>query len=165
MAIDTTDIKFRLSGGAANSAPGTSLGGVKSSVDVNPSTLFDIVDAGESSAGDSEYRCLYVHNGHATLTLTGAVLWIPANTANVGTDINVGLGSSALNGTEQNVANENTAPADVTFTAAATQGAGIVLGDIPPGQHRAVWVRRVVQAGAAASNDTFTLAAVGATAA
>jgi hypothetical protein len=163
MAIAASDIIFRLSGGASNATPLTSLGGAKSSV-AAASTIFDDVSAGESSAGDAEYRCVYVHNAHATLTLTAPVIWIATNTPSPGTVLDVGVGTSAVNATEQTVADENTAPSGVTFSAAASQGAGVALGDIPAGQHRAIWVRRTVTAGAAAYADSFTVRVTGTTA-
>ncbi len=149
MPIAASDIKFRLSGGASNSDQNASLGGVKSSNEVS-AALFDVVGSAEAVAGDVEYRCFYVHNAHATLTMLNAVLWILTNTPSPGTTVDVGLGTSAINGTEQTVANEGTAPSGVTFAAAANEGAAIALGDIPAGQHRAVWIRRTVTAGAAA---------------
>lgn len=164
MAIASTDIVFRLSGGAANATPLTSIGGEKSSVAAG-ATIFDGVSSAESSAGDIEYRCVYVHNAHATLALTAPVVWIATNTPSPGTSIDVGVGTSAVNATEQTVANENTAPTGVTFSAAATQGAGVALGDIPAGQSRAIWIRRTVTAGAAAYADGFTVRATGTTAA
>jgi hypothetical protein len=160
MAIQSTDIRFRLSGGASNSSPIASLGGAKSSNDA-PAGLFDDVSSAEAAAGRVEYRCCYVHNAHATLPLIGAVLFVPANTPSPSTAVDVGVGTSAVNATEQTVADEVSAPAGVTFAAAASQAAGIALGDIPAGQSRAVWVRRTVSAGAAAVNDTFTLRVVG----
>lgn len=163
MAIASTDIVFRLSGGAANATPLASIGGAKSSVAAG--AIFDDVSSAESSAGDIEYRCVYVHNAHATLALTAPVAWIAANTPSPGTTVDVGVGTSAVNATEQTVANENTAPTGVTFSAAATQGAGVALGDIPAGQSRAVWIRRTVTAGAAAYADSFTVRATGTTAA
>lgn len=169
MAILASDLVLRFSGGASNSDPNASLGGAKSSnavVDATLHNLFDQVSGAESEAGDTEYRCVYVHNSHATLTLQNAVAWITSNTPASGSDINIGLGSSAVNGTEQTVANESTAPTAVTFSAAASEGAAIALGNIPPGQHRAVWVRRVISAAAAAyTNDTFTMRVKGETAA
>ena len=79
MAILTTDIIYRLSGGAANSDPAASLGGAKSST-AWVSGIFDDVSSAEASAGDIEYRCLYVKNAHATLTLYSATVWISTNT-------------------------------------------------------------------------------------
>ena len=164
MPIISTDIKYRLSGGAANTDPALSLGGAKSSTDAG-SNLLDTVSSVEAAAGDVEYRCEYVHNNHGTLTLEGAKLWVQANTPSADTTIEVGLGTSAVNATEQTVANEGVAPSGVTFSAAADEAGAISLGDIPAGQHRAVWIKRTITAGAAASSDTATLRVKGDTAA
>jgi len=164
MAIQSTDIQYRLSGGASNTSAAASLGGAKSSAAV-PAAIFDDVSSAEAAAGDTEYRCVYVHNGHASLPLIGAALFILVNTPSTSTTVDVGVGTSAVNGTEQSVADESTAPSSVTFSAAANQAAGIALGDIPAGQSRAVWVRRTISAGAAAYNDTFSLRVAGDTAA
>ena len=155
MAIVSTDIKYRLSGGLANTDPAASLGGVKSSTDA--SNYFDDVSSAEASAGDTEYRCVYVHNNHGSLTLIGAKVWIQANTPSGDTDVSIGLGTSAVNGTEQTVADESTAPSGVSFSQPTTFAGGLSIGDIPAGQHKAVWVRRVVNSGAAAYADSFTL--------
>lgn len=156
MPIIATDIKYRLSGGATNTDPLLSLGGAKSATDA-ASTIFDNVSGDESAAGDIEYRCVYVHNAHATLTMDNAILWIQANTPSTSTTIDVSLGTSAINGIEQTVANENTAPTGMTYVAAANAGAAIALGSIPPGQHKAVQTRRTVTAAAPAIADSFTL--------
>lgn len=162
MPILTTDIQYRLSGGATNGSPIASLGGVKSS-NAAPSTIFDGVDAGESAAGDIEYRCIYVHNAHTSLTLYNAFAWLPLNTPSTSTLLEIGVGTSAVNGTEQTVADENTAPSGVTFGVGATKGAGVALGDIPAGQGRSVWLRRTVTAAAAAISDGFTIKVEGET--
>ena len=154
MPIIANEIVYRLSGGAANANANASLGGAKSST-VVPAALFDDVTSAESAAGDTEYRCIYVHNANGTLTMQNAVLWITANTT--ANRIAVGVGSSAVNGTEQTVADENTAPTGVTFSQPTTKGAAIALGNIPAGQHRAVWLRRAITAASAASNDTYSL--------
>ena len=164
MAITSTDIKYRLSGGGGNTDPALSLGGAKSSTDA-PSGLLDTVTSGEAASGDTEYRAFYVHNAHATLTLEAAKLWIQANTPSADTTLEVGLGTSAVNATEQTIANEGVAPSGVTFVAAADEAGAISLGDIPAGQHRAVWLKRIVSAAAAASNDTASLRVKGDTAA
>lgn len=155
MAIISTDIVYRLSGGSGNADPDASLGGVKSSTAIGAGlhNLFDLVGSAESSAGDTEYRCFYVHNAHATLTMQNSVIWIQSNTTSTDTAIEIALGSSAVNGTEQTVADESTAPTAVTFSAPANQGAALSIGNIPPGEHKAIWVKRIVNAGAAAYND------------
>jgi len=155
MPITSTDLKFRLSGGAANSDPNASLGGAKSSTEIGTGlhNLFDQVGSAETTSGDTEYRCFYVHNAHATLALENAVIYIQSNTPSGDTSVEIAVGSAAVNGTEQTVANESTAPTGVTFSSAANLGAALALGNIPAGQHRAVWVKRIVNAGAAAYND------------
>lgn len=164
MPIISTDIKYRLSGGGANTDPALSLGGAKSSTDA-PSGLLDTVSSVEAAAGDTEYRCEYVHNNHGTLTLEGAKVWIQANTPSADTALEIGLGTSAVNATEQTIANEGVAPSGVTFVAAVNEAGAISLGDIPAGQHRAIWIKRIVTAGAVASSDTATLRVKGDTAA
>lgn len=155
MAIISTDIQYRLSGGSSNSDPAASLGGVKSSTAA--SNYFDDVSSAEASAGDTEYRCVYVHNNHGTLSLIGAKVFIQTNTPSSDTDVAIGLGSSAINGTEQTVADESTAPTGVSFSAPTTFAGGLAIGDLAAGAHKAVWVRRTVNAGAAAYADSFTL--------
>ena len=169
MAIVGSDIKFRLSGGAANADANASIGGAKSSVEIADATLhnlFDIVSSAEGAAGDIEYRCFYVHNGHATLTLQSAKVFIQTQTPDSDTSVEIGLGAAAVNATETAVANESTAPAAVTFSTAAGAGNALAIGDIPAGQHKAVWVKRIVTAGAAAYNaDSVLLRVAGDTAA
>lgn len=162
MPIVAGDIDYRLSGGAANADPDLSLGGVKSS-QLAPADQFDDVNSTESSAGDTEYRCFYVHNDHPTLPLQNPVIWFLSN--NTSGRVTMGLGTSAINGVEQTVANENTAPAGVSFSQPASKGAGLALGSIPAGQHKAVWLRRLVAPATGAVNDTYQIRVEGDTAA
>jgi hypothetical protein len=164
--IASSDIKYRLSGGSSNSDPNASLGGVKSSTEVTDNTdnnLFDDVSGAEHTAGDIEYRCIYVHNGHGSLTLTSPVVWIQSDTSGADSDISIAVGTAAVNGTEQTVANEGTAPSGVTWSDAATSRAtGLSLGDLPAGQHKAVWVRRTISAGSTPqAADTCSIQAGG----
>lgn len=156
MPITSSEITYRLSGGASNTDPNASLGGAKSST-VMSNNLFDDVSGAEAASGDVEYRCVYVNNANSTLSYISAKIWIQTNTPSSFTDIAIGLGSSGLNGTEQTVANENTAPTGVTFSSPTDFTSGLTLGTIPSNQHYAVWVRRTVSAGAVATNDSFTL--------
>jgi hypothetical protein len=156
MPIVASDISYQLSGGAANANPNASLGGVISSeevVDAVLHNLFDVVSGDESAAGDTEYRCIYVKNNHATLAMLNTKLWIQAASASADSAEAVGLGSSAVSATEQTVANEGTAPGSVTFSAAANEAAALAIGDIPAGGHKAIWIRRVITEGASAANS------------
>ena len=67
MAIIASDIKKRLSGGASNTAPLLSLGGIMSTTTEAGASIFDDVTSGEASAGDIEYRCIYALNTHLSL--------------------------------------------------------------------------------------------------
>lgn len=166
MAIVSGDIDFRLSGGASNSDPSLSLGGVMSTTtDVTGSTLFDTVSSADATAGETNYRCIYVLNSHGTLTLQNAVIWIQANTPSATTAVTIALAGEGANATAETVANEDTAPSGESFVAAANEGAGLSLGNLAAGQRYAVWIKRVVDAGTAAVADSFTLRVKGDTAA
>lgn len=161
MPIVEGDIEYRLSGGAANSDVNASLGGAKSSVELVDATLhnlFDLVSGDEGDAGDIEYRCIYVHNGHGSLSLQNAVVWIETNTPSGDTAFAIALGGEGLNGTAETVVNENTAPSGESFTAPSSKVTGLSLGTIPFGQHYPIWFRRTVTAGAAAyASDGATI--------
>ena len=158
MAIVSGDLQRRLSGGAAESDPNASLGGVMSSVavvDASLHNLFDIVSGAEAAAGDIEYRCFYVRNNHATLTLKAAKIWISTETTSGDSNIDIGLDPAGVgNGTSTGVAvvtaDESTAPAGVTFTHNITEGTALVIGDIAAGLGQAIWVEWTVDAAAAA---------------
>ena len=161
------DIEMHLSGGSANTSPAASIGGARSTAagGIVPETatansLFDDVTGTEEQAGDDEYRCVYLRNV-GTVDAQNTVVWLSANTPDAQTNIEIGLGASAIgaSSTETAVANENTAPASVTFSSPSTEGTGLSIGTIPSGQHKAIWLHRDVDAGAGASSDSFTVSA------
>lgn len=156
MPILTTDIAYRLSGGATNANPLLSIGGAKSSV-VSGSSIFDDVSSADAVAGNTAYRLVYVHNAHSSLDYQFAAVWVQTQTPSADTDVAIGLAVAGLNGTEAAVANKNTAPPGVSFSAPSTFASGLSLGTIPAGQHYGVWIRRTVTAGAALASDNFTL--------
>ena len=127
--------------------------------------LFDIVDATESTSGDTEYRCLYVRNNSDRSILENAKVWLHANTPSTSSIVSIGLGTSEIDGVEQTVATEGTAPTDVTFSSTAINLAtSLPIGNMIRGQHKAVWLKRVISAGSQAyDSDNFTLAFAGST--
>lgn len=156
MPMASTDIKAYLSGGGANSDPNASLGGVISSVELSATplhNLFDQVASAEASAGDTEYRCIYVKNTHATLTAQNLKVYVNTESPSADTDEEIGLGTSVISGTEQTIADEDTGPVGVTFAQANGAGAALAIGDLAPGEWKAIWIKRVVSASAAAAND------------
>ncbi len=181
MAIAASDIKFKLSvktGSAGNSVSGTpagSLGKYISTTEITDATLnnlFDDVSGDENAASDVEYRCIFVHNAHATLTWTSVVAWLSAEVsggaaAAIAID---DLPDSAIgdsNAQADEIADESTAPgAGVgSFSSPVTKGTGLALGDIAPGYCRAIWVRRTAANTGAVDNDGVTIKCEGDTAA
>lgn len=166
MAIVSSDIKTRLSGGASNADPALSLGGIISSTDAG-SNIFANVSSSDAAAGCTHYRCVYVLNNHGSLTLENAKVWIQTNTPSTTTAISIALDGGGLNATAEGPKSDQlTAPSGETFTAPSSEGTGLSLGNIPAGQKYAIWIKRVVDASSPAySNDGFTIRVKGDTAA
>lgn len=163
MPIVSTDIQWRLSGGAANSDPNAALGGAMSSTaiaDAVANNLWDDVSGAESASGDTEYRGFYVRNNHGTLTLQGAVIYISSATSSADTEFDIGVAVEAMNVQMATIANESTAPSSVTFSRPTTFAGGLQLNSatgLTSGSNRGVWIKRTVNAAAAAAADTGTL--------
>lgn len=159
-----------LSGGSGNTDPNNSLGGAISSTQIVSDTaqnLFDNVTGNESLNGSEEYRCFFVKNANGTLTLENARIWIASNTTSGDDTIAMALGDVPVGTSpEQTVAfpgnNPPSSPA-LNFTTAATNSAtALEIGNIPPGQHKGIWLRRTVNAGAAAhTNNQFSFTVEG----
>ena len=108
--------------------------------------IFDDVAKAESAAGDIEYRGLYIHNGHGGDTAFDVRIWVKQDSTGPDT-IFIAVADEGVNITMATIVNEDTAPGgSVSFSQPTTQGTGIVLGDLPPSQHRGWWIRRSVPA-------------------
>lgn len=156
MPMTATDIKFFESGTQ-------NLGGAIQVTEVSGALndFFDRVSGSESVVGAVEYRCFYVKNTHALLTLFDAKVYISDNTNATSTDVAIGLGLAGIGVGETELANETTAPAGVTFSLAVDEANALVVGDLSPGDYQAIWVRRTVGAGAGAiavDGSTVTVA-------
>ena len=123
--------------------------------------LFDQVSGTESSAGDTEYRCVYVLNNHGSLTSQNTHVYISSQTSSGDTSLDIALAGEGLNATMETIGNENTAPSGETFSNPSTYAGGLDMGNIPNGQRYGLWVRRTVNAAAAAMNDDTTTISVG----
>ena len=169
MPIVSGDIDIHLSGGSSNTDTDASLGGAISTTEVTDASLhnlFDIISSSEASSGDTEYRCIYVKNNHGSLALQNAVIWIQTVTPSTDTAVAIALAGEGVNGTAETVANESTAPSGESFTSPTTEGAALSIGNIPAGEHQAVWIRRTVSSSASAYNsDSVVLRIKGDTAA
>lgn len=158
---------WRLTGGASNSDPDASIGGVMSSNALSETALnnlFDDVSASEASAGDTEYRAVDLYNA-GDATATDVDVWFSSQTSSSGTVAAIGEDATnnphASDANLETVANEGTAPASPTVTfSEATEGSPLSLDDIPAGQAARLWIRRTVSAGAGNTfNDSMTLRA------
>ena len=161
MPIKETDIVFKCSGSE-------NMGGAIGPDDVseNINALFPVVSGKEALSGDVKYRCLYVKNEHPTLTLYNTLVFIRSNTPSEDTYCEIGLGSSAIGGEEQIIPTEHDIPQDVNFSAPLSDQDALLLGDLLPGEWKAIWIRRTVSAEAVAfNNDCLWLAVYGDTAA
>jgi len=156
MAIVAGDLKIYLSGGAGNSDPNASLGGIISSTEVTDNTthnLFDQVSGTESLAGDTEYRGVYLKNTHGSLTLQNTKIYISSNTGSADTTIDIALDGGATNATMETLSDESTAPSGETFTAPTSYATGLSIGSLAAGEKKGIFIRRTVSAAAAAVND------------
>ena len=177
MPIASTDIQYRHSGAAtpngAQSNSNASLGGLSSSTSVSSATngLFDVITGAENAASAVDYRCIFVRNNHASLTLYGAVVFVAsevAGGANIAIAVdNIGpVSGSSSSAQAATIPNETTAPTGVgAFSTPTTAASGLALGDLGPGQVRAVWIRRSATNSGALNNDGATLSVSGDTAA
>jgi hypothetical protein len=98
--VVSSDIRFRLSGGASNANPTTSLDGAMSSTGITTGTdnnLFDDVSSAEHAAGDTEYRSFYVRNNNGTDTLFNAVVWLSANTTSTESEVDIAVADEGVN--------------------------------------------------------------------
>lgn len=179
MPITATDILFKLSVVAANgnttaqANPNDSIGGVVSTtqiVDATLHNLFDVISGDENAASVVDYRCLFVHNAHATLTWENVKVWIASEVAG-GASAAIGLDPAATSAVgaaspqAARIANETTAPAGVTFTAPTTKAGGLTIGNMGPGTVKGIWIRRTAANTAAVDNDGVTIRCEGDTAA
>jgi len=162
MPITTSEIKV------FKSSSGVGLGGPISGTEIVSSQMnnvFDNISSAEAAAGDTEYRCIYVKNTNASITLLQAVIWIANNTGSADTNIEIGVDPAGANTSAQIVGAEDVAPTAVSFSAAASLNDAVVLGNIPNnGGYIAVWLKRTVDSGAeATANDSATLTIQGET--
>ena len=154
-------LELRLTGGASNSDPDLSLGGVQSSAVVSSTAmnnLFDNVSPDEASAGDTEYRAVAVRNtGDAAATLVE--IYMSTETSSPSSQID--LGSEGVDpGSPISLADESDSTnqlSGITFTH-NTSASKLSLSDIPAGSECRIWLERTISASAGnTSNDEGTI--------
>jgi hypothetical protein len=163
MAITTNDIKFRLSGGSNNTTPNNSLGGLMSKaatvVDNSANNLWDDVSGDEANSGDVEYRCFFVVNSHASLSWTSVKAWVSSPTDSDDDEIYFGIETALSESGNvwwvQSIADESTAPTNVSYIGSTTKSNGLTVGSVGPDTPFAVWVERSVTALASAYTNNY----------
>lgn len=168
MVVASSDIKFYLTGassdGGAQTDPAASLGGYRSSTEcvATVNGFFDAVSGAEAAAGDTEYRCFCIKNGHATDSLYSAVVWISTDTGNAEDNISFAVEvptTSDTAGTAQTIAGEGNAPTvnsgNVSnWSDATSKATGVAINinahdaNLDAGEILFVWLKRVISAGA-----------------
>lgn len=173
MPIVSSDIKYKFSvktGSAGNSTAGSAAGSLGKYISTTEITdavlnnLFDDVTGDENAASDVEYRCIFVHNSHASISLQNAVIWLYSEVAG-GASIAIAIDDAAasaigsVSAQADEIADEDTAPgAGVgSFSSPTSKGSGLSLGTIPAGQCRAVWIKRTAANTIAVNNDGVTI--------
>lgn len=168
MSISSSDLEYRYSNPSASAgdelgqdSPQSSLGGwLSRSVwyGTSPEDLFANMDGDQNGGQTADYRCLFAVNKHDSLTLQATKLWL-ASEVSGGATIAIGLdplAASSLTATSPQAmvaTSVNAPPVGVVFSAPTSKGAGLLLGDIGPGECRAFWIRRTGANTAALDND------------
>jgi len=151
-------VEFRLSGGANNTNPNGSLGGIMSTTTITSDVLenlFDNVRRNEALVGRTEYRCIYVIN--TTSHISGATIEITTNPvltlASAGLDA-AGKGDGILTGIAQIISTEDTTPTNVKFFGEDILSADgpfdtvvLPLGLLKANEAVPIWLKRVTEQG------------------
>jgi hypothetical protein len=168
MPILISDVQFFKSTASGPGTGGATIQSLGDAITTNQLTdgllndLFDDVIAAESTSGRIEYRCIYLQNKDASLTLQDTDLYIDANAPNPNVNCAIGLDPVGANGVAATIVDEITAPVGVIFSE-PDAGSPFSLGDLLADEFYAFWIRRVVAAGANASaGDSLTLGFIGA---
>lgn len=110
--------------------------------------VFDAVAPLDSLLGSTDYRCLFVKNVNPTITANGVKIWVKQETpgpdeVDIGLDP-AGKGNGSTTGVPVVIADENNAPAGVTFSRPLSYASGLSIGTLAPGEGFAFWQRRIV---------------------
>jgi len=182
MPIVASDIKIKLStksGSAGNTLAqadvNASIGKYISTTEIVTATLnnlFDNITGSRNAASAVDYRCVFVHNSHGTLSLENAGIYISSQVAG-GASLDIAIdniASSAIGSSSAQAfaaTDSSTSPGGAAgaFSAPTSSGTALALGTIPPGFCRAVWVRRTAANTVAVDSDGGTFVVFGDTAA
>jgi len=151
-------IVLELSGGAGNTNPDFSLGGIVSGtaiVDAVDNNLYDDVARKDVLIGKTEFRCFYIKNTSAT-PVHGATVTIDSfpstSLCTIGLDP-AGGGDGLVTGVAQIIALEDAVPTGVTFEEAGPNREGLskdlklALPTLKQDEMVAIWTKRIAETG------------------
>lgn len=172
MSVQATDLKFYKSSASTTNANNTSgnlvgsIGGAISTTQITSGQLHDLFDAvlaSEAQAGRIEYRCIYVVNSNTTpQTLYDARVFVQTNTVSADSSIEIALDPAAV-GTDSTISLTDELDSDnklsgLTFSPASDFDNGLVIGDVAGnGGKNAIWIKRTINAGASAANESAVI--------
>jgi hypothetical protein len=111
-----------------------------------PNAFWTPISTAMALSGNTRYRCFYFYNSHDSIYATNPIVYISQQTASPADEVSIALGSSGINGTEQTIGNETTAPTGVNFVAGTTRTTGIVVNAaIPPLGWFAIWLADTIK--------------------
>ena len=174
MAILMTDLKYLKSTHSCTDSKNTkgsaveSVGGAISGdalVTGKLHDLFDPVTSAEGLAGRTEIRCIYVKNDHATQTLYDTKMFISTNTVSADSTIEIAL-DPASTGSDSAITLDDELDSGgklsaLTFSASVDFANGLDIGDMPASSYKAIWIKRIINAGAVASLESAVISLQG----
>lgn len=149
MAVQPQDLQIIKAASQLGGAIGTEAAG-------GANELFGAVTGSQSSAGSTEYACAYLVN-ESSQTAISVTVYISSEDDHEGVSVDMGLGTSLIGGEEQEIADEFTAPLGVAFTETQPSGNAVLIGSMPAGSHKAIWLRMTVPPGTSAANFNYAI--------
>src|SRR4051812_21433937 len=164
-----TLFKFSVAAAAGNTTAGTAPTSLGDQISTSAwaggslNDLFDDISGAENAASTVDYRCIFILNNHATLTMQNTVVYVSAEVSS-GASITLAIDNTAASAKggasaqADQITNETTAPSAVgAFSGPTTAATGLSVGNLTPGQVRAIWIKRTAANTAAVDADGFTL--------
>lgn len=159
--LSSRNIKLYLSSWVDSVTGVQFLGGYRTTQELSDNrlhNLFNKTTKDEETSGIVKFRCVYVYNDNDTFYIKNPIVYVVSDTTSSNDSVAVGWGVAkigpgdvtAVDGSiEQQIFNENTFPANVTFYGGNNRNEGAVLDtDIPPKMGKPLWIMYVSKFGA-----------------
>jgi hypothetical protein len=119
--------------------------------------LFDNVSGDDATTGVTHYRCFYIKNTDPSITFTGVKIWISIPTLSASDEFDIGLDPAVVGTDTAKTSNGTSDPGGITWTPRPlSEGTAFTFDhDMLPGEQKAIWIKRTVQAGASAHDTNY----------